>query len=145
MTRHRVLLFVLLATVASAVVAGGLLWPRTTITRPNAQRIEKGMTLAEVESILGGPARNDTTGPVVPEDVDDLLAPDSAYCCKLGMLRHVEADAANIAFRYREWESDHVKILVVFNLDGHVTHSYSCPLHRVSDSPLNTFRRWLHL
>jgi outer membrane protein assembly factor BamE (lipoprotein component of BamABCDE complex) len=40
-----------------------LLWPRpSAITKENANRIQVGMTLQEVEAILGGPARDDTHG-----------------------------------------------------------------------------------
>jgi hypothetical protein len=37
--------------------------PRSAITAQNAAKIEDGMTLAEVEAILGGPARNDSDLP----------------------------------------------------------------------------------
>ena len=37
----------------------------SSITRANAERIHEGMTLAEVEAILGGPARDESTGPLV--------------------------------------------------------------------------------
>jgi hypothetical protein len=67
MTRSRRLLF----AVAIAALAIGvwlvwlvwLVWPRSGITRENAARIQNGMTLEEVEVILGGPARDDATGP----------------------------------------------------------------------------------
>jgi hypothetical protein len=41
-----------------ALAAGAwLLLPRPAITRENAARIQVGMTLTEVEALLGGPAR----------------------------------------------------------------------------------------
>jgi hypothetical protein len=61
-TRRRLLLFIL-ASVAVLAVGAWLLWPRTAITRENAAKIKEGMTLAEVEAILGGPARNESDMP----------------------------------------------------------------------------------
>jgi hypothetical protein len=64
MTRRtrRLLLFGLPAGLVAAMLAVWLLWPRTAITRENADKIRMGMTLAEVETILGGRARNEATG-----------------------------------------------------------------------------------
>jgi hypothetical protein len=62
MTRRlRLLLGVPVAVVVLGVGAW-LLLPRTAITRENAAKIQVGMTLAEVEAILGGPAREDFVG-----------------------------------------------------------------------------------
>lgn len=64
-TRRRLLLFGLLAgfTVVGMLVAW-LFLPRTAITPKNAAKIQVGMTRSEVESILGGPARDESTGPL---------------------------------------------------------------------------------
>jgi hypothetical protein len=54
------LLFVLLAGCGVfGMLAAWLLWPRTEITRENAAKIQHGMTLADVELILGGPPRSE--------------------------------------------------------------------------------------
>src|SRR5882724_3097118 len=54
-TRRRLLVF---GPLASLLVLGmRSAWPRTAITRANAARVQKGMTLDQVEAILGGPAR----------------------------------------------------------------------------------------
>ena len=57
-----------------------LCWPletccpvQTAINRTNCERIEIGMTLAEVEAILGGPMRDESTGPLA--GIDDVWAP----------------------------------------------------------------------
>jgi hypothetical protein len=61
--RRRLLVFGLLAGVTVAgLLAAWMFWPRTTINGGNIARIEKGMTLAEVEAILGGPARDESSG-----------------------------------------------------------------------------------
>jgi hypothetical protein len=58
MTRRRVLLLGSVAVVAACAIVVTV-WPRTEINRWNAARIEKGMTRAEVEGILGGPHRQE--------------------------------------------------------------------------------------
>jgi hypothetical protein len=59
--KHRLLLLSLPALVALTVGAW-LLWPRSAITRENAEKIQSGMTPAEVEAILGGPPRDESRG-----------------------------------------------------------------------------------
>src|SRR4051812_12875345 len=59
---RRLLLFSVPAALVAGLLAAWLLWPRTAITRENAERVQVGMTRAEVEAILGGPARDDSTG-----------------------------------------------------------------------------------
>jgi len=75
-TRRRLLLFGLLAGLITLAVGGWMLWPRpSAITSENAAKIQVGMTLAEVEVILGAQARRElppgglvtTIGPVVPD------------------------------------------------------------------------------
>jgi hypothetical protein len=66
MPRRR-LLFLALAMIAVVVAAAltiASLGPRSAITAENAAKIEKGMTLAQVEELLGGPARNED-GPFI--------------------------------------------------------------------------------
>jgi hypothetical protein len=58
MPSRRRLLLLAVVGVAALALGGWLLWPRTAITRDNAERIQVGMNLAEVEAILGGPARD---------------------------------------------------------------------------------------
>jgi hypothetical protein len=54
----------LFLSIAAIAVAVGIwtLWPRSAITLQNMKRIKAGMTLAEVEQILGGPARDESSG-----------------------------------------------------------------------------------
>jgi hypothetical protein len=68
MTRRRFLLFASLITAIGLSVGIWLSSPRSAITLANATRIEEGMPLSEVETILGGPARDESSGPVEPED-----------------------------------------------------------------------------
>jgi hypothetical protein len=65
-------------------VAFGLLWPRSSaITWENIEKIHVGMTRAEVEAVLGGPARDESAGGtvfgtvgVVPEGLFEREASD---------------------------------------------------------------------
>jgi hypothetical protein len=95
------------------LLAGGvarLLWPRgSAITRANAAMIEKGMTLGEVEAILGGPARDESTGVLDP---DLKMAPGNLW---------------------REWRSDEVIIHVLIDRNGRVSVSTVVAVRRVTD------------
>src|SRR6516162_7726428 len=67
MNMRRLLLLCLPVSLAALGLAAWLLWPRTAITPENAEKVQRGMTLAEVEAILGGPARDDATGPLTSD------------------------------------------------------------------------------
>jgi hypothetical protein len=124
MTRRRLLLFGLLAAVTG--LGGWLLWPRSAITRENAAKIQIGMTLAEVEAILGGPARDDSTGPFEgewPRDFKfDPTNPDA------------------------DWHSDTVLVLVRLDGRNRVKSFEVLPVRRSDgESSLDVIRRWLGL
>jgi hypothetical protein len=82
MTRRRVLL---LGPVAVAAVMATTIWltwpPPSAISPENAATLKEGMTLAEVEQILGGPARDERSGPIVTTDEpkDMPIYPRSAF------------------------------------------------------------------
>jgi hypothetical protein len=128
--------------------AGGwLLWPRAAITRYNAAKLEAGMTLAEVEAILGGPARVETTGPVEPDiEMDE---PQIAFRGqRLNIIEWVlEArHFTPMSHPGREWRSDRVSIFVRFDADGHVDAVDSYPLRPVREERLlDKLRSWLRL
>jgi hypothetical protein len=111
-TRRRLLVFGLLATLIGLGVGGWLLWPKSTaITRESAAKIQKGMTLAEVEAILGGPARDDTTG-LIENDFDD-----KSWNVRFGVFKPCND--------YQTWESDFVFIWVGFDENCCVVHGGS--------------------
>ena len=81
MGRRRVLLLGSAAVVVVGLAIGvWTLWPRTAITEENAAKLRPGMTLAEVEAILGGPARIETTGPT-RANADMENSGGSNSCC----------------------------------------------------------------
>jgi hypothetical protein len=58
MTRRRLLLLALPVALGCSAALLWVVWPHTAITPDNAAKIKRGMTLAEVEAILGGPPGN---------------------------------------------------------------------------------------
>jgi hypothetical protein len=65
MTSRRRLLVLAVAGAAVALAVGAWwVWPRSAITPENAARIQPGMTVEELEAILGCPPGNYATGPL---------------------------------------------------------------------------------
>jgi len=146
MTRRtrRLLMIGLPAVLVAVLLTTWLFWPRTPITRGNATRIVEGLSLAEVEGILGGPARDESTGPAVI-DGGHLLA-DAKRALEsraLERVRWANADAAGDPPRVQTWLSDHVMVIVQFDADGRVTACDPFPVHPSRESPLDRLRRWL--
>jgi hypothetical protein len=139
MTRRRRFLFLSLAAAVVALAIGvWLLWPRTAITWENYERIQIGMTLAEVEVILGGPARDESTGPLVPAspDVDDS-----------------QVDLFPVSYNWRVlvrsrpmcWTSDRLMARVDFDDAGRVAGMDHLAVRRADEGILDRLRRWLGL
>jgi hypothetical protein len=120
-TRRRLLVFGLLAGLLVLGASVWLLLPRTAITRENAQKIQVGMTLAEVETILGHPAGDYRTNPQGPPPA--LVFP---------------GDETVVS-----WYDDATSVSVVLDERGRVKH------HGYSDEHpepiLSKVRRWLRL
>lgn len=135
MTLRRLLLFGLLAGLIALGACVWLLWPRTAITRENAAKIREGMTLAEVQAILGGPERNESSGPLCPDEPDGEAGEFVASWyqdMKLMEGRHV-------------WGSDKIIIVLRVENDGKVSSPSCIPMRRMNESPLEILRRWLNL
>src|SRR5260370_35995153 len=142
----RLLVFGLLAGLLGL---GGvwLLWPRSAITRENAAKIHVGMTLAEAEAILGGPERDESTGPchldwnATEDDLKNLqeqlmlsrirVATDPTFS-PMGML----------------WQSNSVSVWAKVSQEGQerrLTAISSVPMLRREERLLDMLRRWLRL
>jgi hypothetical protein len=141
---RRLLLFALPAgsVVAVLALAAWLVLPRpSAITRGNAAKIQEGMTLAEVEAILGGPARDESTGPTEI----DIRALDGAERLLVRMAvadRMLEVAASGSV---RRWTSDRVTVHVRFDEAARVSIAEAFPLCRTDESLLDRLRRWLGL
>jgi len=128
--RRRLSLFGLPVALVALGVAGWLLLPRTAITRENAAKIQEGMTLAEVEAILGGPARDDTTGPTT----------GNAPWGTAQIIGHIPRWVST-----KDWDSDSVSIVVRFDSDQRVTDYLAYHTRRTDVGVLAMFRRWVRL
>jgi hypothetical protein len=141
---RRLLLFGLPAALLASAIAAALLWPRTAITRENAARIQVGMTLAEVESILGGPVRDETTGPCVPDLAKE--GPGGTPHDLDSVERWIDfLVATSDATPWPRWQSNQVMIAVLFDTDGRVSDCHFFPVRRADETLLDRLRRWLGL
>jgi hypothetical protein len=124
MTRRRVLLLGSVAAAAALALAVWALSPSSAINAENAARITPGMTLAEVEAILGGPARDETDGERYVEYHEGLTEP---------------------IIPFRQWTGPSIGIIVVFSAEDGVVTQFSIGPTSAAANPLDRLRRWLGL
>jgi hypothetical protein len=94
--------------------------PKHNINGASFEKIKQGMTLAEVEAILGGPAGDYTTRPTISE-CDGRLGPGD-----------------------KEWVSDDAAISVWFDPKGGILDASVSPVFRRNDLTwLERLRTWL--
>ena len=126
MGNRRRWLLVLAAVSAVLALAMGS-WPRrprTAITWENAAQVRPGMTLPEVETVLGGPARYEATAPI-------------SYCL-------LEAEGFDPAApRPPEWVSDEVRVMVYLDGDHRVQRCAPVVVRR--EGFVQIVRRWFGL
>jgi hypothetical protein len=129
------LLFAWLCCIGVGVVAY-VAWPRTSssINAENYSLLRPGMRHDEVEAILGGPARNECTGPI-EVDMDEG---DPRHDLDPAVWYVVTGGPWN---RCQEWRSDVLLVSVCYE-DGRVVELESLPVRRVYESPLDLIRRW---
>ena len=135
MKSRRPLLLVVLFTGSLVLGAGAwVLWPRpSAITVENAEKIRTGMSLAEVETLLGGPPRDETTaaGPL-----------DS----KSGRRHRIERNPHYLPKdAVMTWSSNTVVLCISANASGEITQC-ECRIFSFNpESRINMIRRRLHL
>jgi outer membrane protein assembly factor BamE (lipoprotein component of BamABCDE complex) len=122
MIRRRLLLLALPAVAVSLAAAMWLLRSPTAITWANAAKVQPGMTLTEVEAILGGPPRLDSCGRV-------------SYC-----LTGVEGFDPTVP-RPPQWASDEVMVMVYFDADGRVQRCVPVPVRSEGQDIVAIVRR----
>jgi hypothetical protein len=138
MTRRRLLLFGLPAALLLLGVSSWLLWPRpTAITREHAAKIQKGMTLADVEELLGGPARNES-------DMPDNFINDAFVTADTDEMKMARLRPGARPFENKRWASPGFVVLVDFDDSGRVIRHSNCAFE-VDKSLLDKLRRWLRL
>jgi hypothetical protein len=121
----------------SGGILGYVALPRSQITRANAAKVEAGMDLATVEAIMGGPARDESTG-LLEQDYD---ATDDAVAHLLFEVR-MQAD---LFPRLLMWRSDRALLQVVLDDADRVVACDALSLRRAPEGPLKKLRRWLGL
>jgi hypothetical protein len=139
MPRPRRFLFLSLAAVVAVLAVGlWLLWPGTAITRENAERIEEGMTLADVEAILGGPARNESD---LPENfIHDAFIPKGFINASFANGDRHETQP----YAEKRWASSGCVVIVDFDGSWRVIRHCSADLN-VDRSLFDKLRRRLGL
>ncbi len=145
MMRLRRLLRLTLIVVAVVVpIWVWALWPTSTaITRSNFAKIHVGMTLAETEAVLGGPARDESTGHLAAIPRADDNPRESRFGVFLLFGDQVPRREARAK---KTWLSDTLVIRVEFAEDERVTHSAALDVYRTDrESPLGMLRRLLGL
>jgi hypothetical protein len=135
------LLSILLLVCVAAGVGLDAAWPRSPINRENAAQLVPGLPLAEVERILGGPARNDATGPITTDPTGHpsdgpLLWRTYAYRMRSLWDRPRET---------KEWWSNTLVVRVDLDGDARVERCECIAVRRINESPLDMIRRWLNL
>jgi hypothetical protein len=122
-TRRKRLLVLALPVVLVLLAVGA--WATSpepsAISLENAAQIRAGMTVAQVETFLGGPARDEV--------------PELSHMRR--MIQSVRPDL--------EWCSDQVSVWVHLDADGRVKESRAIPAPPGSRDVLTFLRRWLRL
>jgi hypothetical protein len=139
MTRRRILLFTMVV-IAMVAIGVWLLWPQESlseINQENAERIHRGMTLAQIESLLGGSARREANGQIEPdyEQFATVQALDD----------HLRTSMRLGNRGAKRWRSNHAMIWVQFDADERVIEMTWCPARYRNVSPLDRIRWWVGL
>jgi hypothetical protein len=141
----RRLLLLCLPVLAGLAVGAWLLWLRSAITRENAAKVQVGMTLAEVEAILGGPARDESTGPTERDDDPGAAGPGGGGVIGFAWALGPSLPDGNPSDLRKMWATDHLMVVVAFNGGGRVTAKRTFQTHLVQEPLLERLRRWLGL
>lgn len=147
---RRFLLLSLAAVLVGLAVGTWALWSLradTAITRQSFARIRDGMSREQVEAILGGPPRDESTGPVKWDPFEgwegpdrDRMTPEEPQQADFEFFREPLAGGQPV-----EWISDTVMIQAYFRPDGRLLERTCYPACRSPESPFERIRRWLGL
>jgi hypothetical protein len=115
-------LAVLIILVVAAITAVGVIWwlpPLPRVHRASYEQLQKGMTEEEVEAVMGSPAGDYTTGPVVHGDFHRPV---------------LYVDRAELLVEWKTWVTDHAEIGVRFDRHGRLGEKSFCPMSRPRSS-----------
>jgi hypothetical protein len=137
-----VLFFSVVCFAVASAIGVWVLWPRTAINQANFACIHNGMTMEEVDPILGGPPRDETTGPTtVDGDLPDELGDGNGW---VSTADHFDKDGRR-DFARRAWTADRLSVLVDFDATARVCGKHVIQLRRDEESVFGRLRRWLRL
>jgi len=139
MTTKRKLVVLGVIMVTAAVIAYAVLSARSAINAENAAKIQVGMDLATVEALLGGPARDESTGRLTTDETQNDA--EGVFAVKMWRV-YMSADMSQ---RAQYWSSDEFIVHVDFNELGLVVHVETLRVRRVAEWPWAKLRRWLRL
>jgi hypothetical protein len=153
--RRRWLVGSSLGVIAAAVAVTGCAWlARSHINQENFDHIHVGMTLAEVEAILGGPARDESTGPLTMNMEDEGDEEESGQARRAidrailwWWMSQVPTEFGRPGDGQpfsQSWVSNSLVVGIDFDAEGKVTGKSRLPVRRVRESMLELLRRWLH-
>jgi hypothetical protein len=135
--RRGLVLPVLFTALTLAVLV--FVWPRSHITQAYVAKIQVGMTEAEVEAILGGPAGNYAR----PPRRYGLFGPPLPTC---GGGLHI-LKLAGTPGTVKTWEGEDYRVEVIFDADSRVSFAYGGKVVRGREPGikllLNDCRQWL--
>jgi formylglycine-generating enzyme required for sulfatase activity len=109
---------------SAATILAVFYWLGTasSISRSNAAKIRNGMSLQEVEFILGGPERDEITRAVIPDEVDPVAAHEHRQHELFESFRDVGTH------NERTWQSNEVIVRVGFDMNDHVRYCLIDPV-----------------
>jgi hypothetical protein len=122
----RFLLFSLAAVLVGLAIGVWLLWPTASdhINHNSYQKIQEGMSLAQVEHLLGGPPGHYNTRPIGPL-ITEVTMPVGATL--------------------QEWVGNDWRISVCLSADASVLFAEIDPVPIRAESVVDRLRRWLRL
>jgi hypothetical protein len=141
----------LIGCIAAAIVCYATAEPQSPINGENAARIQVGMTLAEVEQLLGGPARDESSGKLASVCDESEFSELTVHFfkhppvfCSAGMTIFLNNGKEAHSFPIL-WVSDRLIVRVFLDTEGHVEFSESMPVFCADEHPIRALvRRWLH-
>ena len=141
---YRTLLIAAPSTLVAVGLGIWLLWPHSAISRANFDKLKVGMTLTEVEAILGGPARDEFTGHIaadVAQD-NDVFADFVSQWSERDAVDRFHDLFPSPPLNVRYWKSDETVVLVILSVESRVASAYQLRVHRVRESLVDVFGRF---
>jgi hypothetical protein len=134
-----------LGSIVAACLGVYLLLPRTHINHENYEKIQIGMSLAEVEQILGGPARDESSGPLRATDRGDdrHVNPEARVTAFKASFIFFSFDDNPPAPESQIWITDWLMVRADLDSEGRVNSRSCLRVRPAVENRLGVLRRWL--